>query len=111
MKTIDLSEYTGNGKVRSLFGKDRGLDARKRYNIDELDSSPDVVRVIIPEYVYAVSTSFFCGMFGDSYISLGEEKLLTKYVFQAPDHIWVQIEQGLARCTIEFQPFVSSSAG
>ena len=56
MTKLDLAAYTADGKVRNLSGKDRGLDARARFGMDRLDRDADTVTVIIPDYVYAVST-------------------------------------------------------
>ena len=104
MRTIDLTPYTADGKVRNLSGKDRGLDARAQFQMDEEDRQTDPVTVYVPDYVYAISTSFFCGMFGASYDSLGRDGLLRKYQFKAPDVLWPQIEQGLERCSYGFRP-------
>lgn len=109
MIRLDLAEYTADGKVRNLSGKDRGLHARARFRMDELDRGADVVTVIIPDYVYAVSTSFFCGMFSAIYNALGgRDRLLEKYEFEAPPELWPQIEQGLDRCSYDFEPLVTS---
>ena len=106
---IDLELYTANGKVRNLSGKDRGLSVRGKFCMDELDRGPRTVEVRIPEYVYAISTSFFCGMFGDSYEALGRDGLLDKYEFDMPDELWPQIEQGLERCAHQFEPLMSAA--
>lgn len=106
---IELERYTGNGKVRNLSGKDRGLSVREEFGMDELDLGPDPVTVHIPEYIYAISTSFFCGMFGDSYETLGRSGLLEKYEFDMPDELWPQIEQGLERCAYQFEPLMAAT--
>ena len=104
---IDLTIYTANGKVRNLSGKDRGVSARQHFKMDELDLQPnDVVTVYIPDYVYAISTSFFCGMFGDSFETLGRDGLLKKYEFNMPDDLQAHVEQGLERCAYHFQPLM-----
>lgn len=108
MTQLDLAKYTADGKVRNLSGKDRGLDARAQFGMNRLDQSADTVTVIIPDYVYAVSTSFFCGMFSASYNALGgRDQLLEKYIFKVPPELWPQIEQGLERCSYDFQPLVT----
>ena len=105
---IDLEKYTANGKVRNLSGKDRGLDVRNEFGMDDLDRGTSDVIVRIPHYVYAVSTSFFCGMFGDSYETLGRDGLLKKYKFDMPEELWPQIEQGLERCAYQFEPLMTA---
>lgn len=106
---IDLRKYTSDGKIRNLSGKDRGLDVRREFGMQELDHDESVVKVYIPEYVYAISTSFFCGMFGDSYEILGREGLLSKYSFDVPEELWPQIEQGLERCAYQFEPLMAAA--
>ena len=107
---IDLERYTANGKVRNLSGKDRGLSARVEFGMDELDRNSGAVKVRIPEYVYAISTSFFCGMFGDSYEVLGHDGLLDKYEFDMPEELWPQIEQGLERCSYRPEPLMKAAS-
>ena len=107
---IDLERYTSYGKVKNLSGKDRGLSVRKEFGMAELDHDADIVTVRIPEYVYAISTSFFCGMFGDSYETLGYDALLAKYKFEMPEELWPQIEQGLERCSYQFEPLTAATA-
>ena len=106
MHTIDLTGFTADGKVRNLSGKDRGISARRQFNLDALDQDSDVVKVHVPDYVYAISTSFFCGMFAQSYAALGRSGLLAKYNFDVPPKLWRQIEQGLERCSYEPEPLV-----
>ena len=107
MKRIDLALYTANGKVHNLSGKDRGLDARQNFGLDELDQGTESVAVRIPDYVYAISTSFFCGMFSESYKALGPDHFLEKYRFEATDEQWLQIFQGIERCSYDFEPLLS----
>ena len=110
MRSIDLEEYTRDGKIRNLSGKDRGLDARSHYRLDEIDKGEESVIVRIPKYIYAISTSFFCGMFSRSYERLGsKENFLVRYRFDATESQWKQIDQGIERCASDFQPLVSSN--
>lgn len=106
-KIIDLASYTANGKVRNLSGEVRGLAARNEFGLDGLDRSSEYVTVRIPNYVYAISTSFFCGMFSDSYKTLGHETFLKKYRFDVTPDQWPQILQGMERCSYDFEPLVS----
>ena len=100
---IDLTEYTRGGTLGNLSGKDRGLDARRKFDLDSHDESGISVEVRIPDNVYAISTSFFCGMFGDSYKRLGDKRLREVYKFEMPEILQPQIEQGLKRCAFQFR--------
>ena len=109
MKCIDLALYTADGKIQNLSGKSRGLDVRREFKMDELDRGVEVVSVLIPNYIYAISTSFFCGMFSDSYRFLGRQGLLNKYLFKMDSELWPQIHQGLERCSYDFAPLIGNS--
>ena len=106
---IDLANFTSGGKVKNLSGKDRGKAAREEFRLDKLDHQADQVEVKIPKNVYAISTSFFCGMFERSYKNLGgPEQLCEVYKFNISDELQPQIDQGLRRCASQFEPFMKS---
>ena len=106
---IDLKKFTRGGTLQNLSGKERGLAARRVFQLDNYDESRTPVTVRIPDNVYAISTSFFCGMFGDSYQKLGDVGLREVYKFEMPDVLRPQIEQGLERCAFQFTPLTESS--
>ena len=102
MTTIDLLERTSNGKVRNLSGKEAGESARAFYKLDTLDGVNGNIEVLIPDFLYNISPSFFCGMFGKSYLVLGPDQLLHHYRFdKAPEFIWDQINHGMELCATE----------
>ncbi len=103
---IDLEKFTRGGTLRNLSGKDRGLEARRMFELDARDGKREPVKVRIPDNVYAISTSFFCGMFSDSYQRLGAEGLLEVYKFEMPEVLRPQIQQGLERCSFQFKPLM-----
>lgn len=95
---IDLEELTGDGRVQNLSGRLRGLAAREKFHIDDLDRTENVVEVRVPDYVYSLTPSFFQGLFGDSVNTLGnsEQTFRSHFRFVAPAIILQQIERGLA---------------
>lgn len=106
---IDLEKFTSSGKIRNLSGRERGKEARKIFKLDRLDCKRTPVEIKIPDSVYAISTSFFCGMFQESYETLGgSEKLREVYKFVIPDKLQPQIMQGLERCASRFKPYMKS---
>ncbi len=101
MNTIDLDLVANRGAVRNLAGKPRGEDARRQFKLDELDVLPGEVRVSVPDYVYAISSSFFLGLFSQSVVRLGSaEAFLNHYRFSADESVMQQIRHGLDRCLI-----------
>lgn len=99
MTAIELSELTGNGRVQSLSGQERGVDARVHYKLDQLDSLDEVVTINVPDNLDAISPSFFQGMFAKSLLNAFDrdpERFLRHYSFHAPTHVLTQIQRGIA---------------
>lgn len=100
---IDLGELTDNGRVHSLSGHERGLSARRQFDLDTLDNSPSVVVVSIPRDIDAISPSFFQGLFAQSLIKTFErspERFFEHYNFDATVNVLSQIERGVASLLI-----------
>ena len=64
-------------------GRTRGQDARKRLSLDEV-TADDSVDVVIPNDIYAVTSSYFLGLFGPSVRALGLEQFQKVFHFSAP---------------------------
>ncbi|CAA2141343.1 hypothetical protein [Hyphomicrobium sp. ghe19] len=95
-QVIDLSRLTGNGKVKNLSGHDKGTAARRSFDLDVLDHSSEPVDVVVPPFVYAVSSSFVQGMFKPSLNVLGTlEAFFEHYRFVADAAVIRQIERAL----------------
>lgn len=98
MNQVDLAPVAGNGQVRNLAGKDRGEQARTALKLDDLDKSVEPVVVHVPDYIYAISSSFFLGMFSQSIARCGsQEAFLRHYKFDASDSIMKQVLHGIER--------------
>lgn len=95
---IDLNILTDNGRVHNLTGKPAGINAREFLNLKELDRSSTPVNVIVPEHIYAISSSFFLGMFSESLQNLGgKDEFLQHYKFSADQNFMEQVEEGIKR--------------
>lgn len=93
---INFDHLTGEGKVRNLAGKERGVAARRDLNVDSLDASSDTVVIKIPAYVDTISPSYFQGLFSESIRTLhGREGFLSKYKFEANANVMQWIELGI----------------
>lgn len=102
-KIIDLSRYTSPG-VGILADRDRGEHARKKEGLDEFDRSEGQARVIIPDAVYSVNSSFFLGLFDKSINHLGPDRFREKYLFEGPDADRTR-EEGIRMAIILQKPF------
>lgn len=101
MPVIDLDRFTDGGKVRNLAGKDRGEAARAALDMENLDSGPRVT-VNVPDYLYAISSSYFLGLFSGSVGKFGtKEKFLQHYHFVADASIMKQVFHSVDRCLMQ----------
>jgi hypothetical protein len=81
MHLLDLADWSRDPQARVLAGRDSGERVRAAAKLDELDRASEVVQVRIPLKLFAVTSSFFLGMFGASIRYLGEAKFRQHYQF------------------------------
>lgn len=97
MTELRLETLT-DGKVRNLSGHERGLKARDFYNLNEMDETEEVVRIIFPDDLDAIATSFFQGMFSESIKRFNsKEDFLSHYSFVARPEVIEQVFRGIDR--------------
>lgn len=82
-KEIIISPYRSSG-AKIFTGRDKGVEARERLNLNRLDENDEIVRVLIPSDTWGINPSFFGGMFEGSIKKLGS-KFLEKYYFVYSD--------------------------
>lgn len=80
---VDLDRHRTKG-VRVFSGRARGLEVRKKEDLDSRDEDEQQVTVRIPDDTFAVTSSFFLGLFGPSIKRLGEDGFHAKYHFEGP---------------------------
>lgn len=92
--TIDFSNF--GGPVYS--GRDRGELARREKRMGDLDSSDGVIEVNISDATYAVTSSFFLGLFGPSIKKCGNrDAFLAKFQFDIPEPFKPMLESCIER--------------
>lgn len=100
--TISFEAVTKNGAVKNLSGKQRGIDARRAFNLDLMDNINDKVIIEIPSYIYSISTSFFLGLFSDSFCKFRDaHNFLNHYEFKATPEIMNQVMHSVGRCLMK----------
>ncbi len=105
---IELIELTNNGEVHNLSGHDRGLAARERFHIAELDGDADQVVISVPDFVYTITSSFFQGMFAESVKKFASrEAFLSKYKFRAQPVVLQQIDRGITSSLMKRGTFLN----
>lgn len=103
--SIDLAKLTDNGRVTNLSGKERGVAARRELGVDSMDTASGHVEVIVPEYLDAISPSYFQGLFSESIQRLnGRENFLDKYRFVGNRDIMRWVDLGIVNSTISRDP-------
>lgn len=105
-RVIKISEVVTGG-IRNISGKARGESARKHFGLDRFDEDDEEVTVVFPDSLYAISSSFFLGLFSLSIKRLGETRFLRKYHFVADENIQRQIRHGIQRATMSRDSLVS----
>jgi hypothetical protein len=95
MPDINFSELT-RGEVTSLAGHERGLEARRHFRLDDLDWSPDAIRVVAPQNLDALTPSFVQGLFATSVHRLGDQ-FFSHYRFEVSPEILSDIRVGIQR--------------
>src|ERR1035437_8781530 len=99
VRSVDLAKYQSGG-ARIFAGRDRGAFVRDAAALVEFErNKEDILEVLIPTETYAVTSSFFLGLFGETIRALGADefrrrvrfvgKPITRVVEQA---IWEAIE-------------------
>ena len=81
MKYIDLDDYRGPG-IGLYSGNPRGVAVRAAVRLDESDAAEEEVVVLVPEDVFAVTSSFLSGLLSKSIRSLGEDRFRELYSFE-----------------------------
>lgn len=93
---IDFGLLTADGEIHNLSGHERGLNARDLYKLDRLDMTSEPVKVVVSEDLYAMSPSFFQGMFAKSVHRLGSrDKFLEHYLFDATPDFMEDVDRGI----------------
>jgi hypothetical protein len=96
MREISFKDLTNDGEVRNLSGHERGRAARENYRLNDADRDGEIIRVVVPEDIYSITSSFFQGMFSESVRKAGSrENFLARFEFDAPPVVLRQIERGI----------------
>lgn len=95
---INLDVLTENGKVHNLSGHDRGLAARREFALDRYDAGSDVVEIVVPDHIYAISPSFVQGLLAASVqkFGLSRDAFFKRYSLTASDLIKRQFDRGIS---------------
>jgi hypothetical protein len=95
---INLGTLAGNGEVRNISGRDRGLSARVDFGLDQLDAEESSeVEIYVPEYMDTITPSFFQGLFESSMRQFGmdRQEFDRRYRLNASDVIQRAYERGM----------------
>ncbi|MBC6437762.1 MAG: hypothetical protein GDA52_06420 [Rhodobacteraceae bacterium] len=102
-KTLSLERFTRKGDkyVRNLSGHDRGRAVRECLDLSRFDGTEERVVIEIPDYVLAVTGSFFQGLFGESLRTLGgPEGFHGRYVLDARPTVTSQLEATIRNLSV-----------
>lgn len=77
-EAVNLEEFLGQGTIFS--GRQQGEEARRQFNIDQLDASKGRTEILIPEKTTSLNPSFMLGLFFQSIKKL-KENFRERYQF------------------------------
>lgn len=104
---IELQKMEGS----VYSGRPEGELARKKFNLDKIDKEHRKVIVRIPESTYAVTTSFFLGLFGKSIRQAGSRSaFLGQYEIQAPEVFRNAFESYISRALQEHRASIRENS-
>lgn len=71
--TIEVNLANASG--RNYAGKPNGWAFREQQELDKKDvDGTEVIKLIIPDYAYGITSSYFVGLFGKSMLLSGSEE-------------------------------------
>ena len=99
------------GSDRPLFtGRTEGKAAREFLGLDKIDLSGEIIEVKIPSRVFAITSSYFLGLFADSIRACGSREIfLQQFKFTCDERWWRDtispcIERALFEGTLKADP-------
>ena len=94
MRTINLGDFKRK-EIKILSGRQNGEIIRKKVKLDDEDRTKGIIKIIVPQDVFSLNSSYFLGLFGDSVRKLGEIGFKEKYQFECADAIKINIANGI----------------
>jgi hypothetical protein len=97
-KKIDLGQLAGDGEVRNISGRDRGISARGDFKLDEFEKNDDIeVLIVVPAYMDTITPSFFQGLLESSMRKFGMDRgrFDQHYRLESSDLIKRAFERGM----------------
>lgn len=90
----DFFELTGNGKICSFSGRQKGENLRDKWELDKLEQDDNTHIIInIPDFIYNLGPSFLQGLFTKTIFKKnGLEIFHNKYTFITTSLIKEQID-------------------
>lgn len=77
---IDLEDFRTNG-AKVFTTRPRGIEVRKKSNIDTIEPMYDKITITIPQDISSVNPSFLEEFFENVVMKLGEERFYQKFSF------------------------------
>lgn len=93
---INLNKYKDSDS-RVLSGREEGKKVREKLNLDLIDKNEEIIKVVFPDDIISLNSSFFLGLFGPSVRLLQELDFQKKYIFECPKFIEKSIADGIER--------------
>ena len=97
MNNVNILDYDKKLKdMLVLSGRDLGYHLRNKIKLSEYDLDSNKYKIIFPDNIISISTSFFLALFGESVRKCGSrEQFLDKYIFECSENMMINVNDGI----------------
>lgn len=84
-----------------LYGRNNGISLRQKMNLNHLEDKYENIKIVIPENICSINSSFFIGLFKEFIKNNSISKFETKYTFICSKEILMNINDGISSLNLE----------
>jgi|SRR5690554_4431905 len=103
VRDVDLSKLGSNAKV--FVGRPNGENAREFFHLDDVDYRSESLRLLVPEDLIAINSSFFLGLFGNDVKRIASEDAFFKYLDTSmiDEHHMKRLRKSVSRVLLDIK--------
>lgn len=83
---VKIADYLTD-QSRALVGVKRGVELRKKSQIDKIDNRSENIKIVIPRGIWAINHTYWQGFLYNVIKKHGKEKFMEKYQIVSEDEI------------------------
>lgn len=95
MIKINIQDYI-DPQLSVLTGRTHGIMTRGKIDLDKIEEKEEKIEIIIPNNIISFNSSYFIGLFFNSFIKFNsKEEFYKKYSFICDQYIKQDIQDGI----------------